>query len=80
MKKPDPYTATYEEIKAWCQTLPPMTNEETEEQAMCFAYGNLACSTNHKPTREAFASFCRDAGWADERFERWAKDREWWTR
>ena len=60
--------------------LPPMTGEKLEEQAMDFAYGNLAASTNHRPTRRAFAALARDRGWTEERFAEWAKKREWWER
>lgn len=58
--------------------LPPMTADEREEQSLCFAYGNLACTTNHKPHKSAFASLALDMGWSEERFAAWAADKEWW--
>lgn len=63
-------------------TLPPsyapMTADEREEQAMSFAYGNLACSTNHRPVRSAFEEMVRNRGkWTPERFKQWADQLEW---
>ena len=60
--------------------LPLMTEDQIQDQGMDFAYGNLACSTNHKPTREGFASLAKELGWTDERFAEWAAKREWWDR
>jgi hypothetical protein len=33
------------------EKLPPMTEDERNAQRLDFAYGNLACSANHKPVR-----------------------------
>jgi hypothetical protein len=54
----------------------------TDYQAQClsFAYGNLACTTNHKPTRSAFRKVALDLGVTEEEFEVWAREREWWER
>jgi hypothetical protein len=52
---------------------------DREAQAMDFAYGNLAASTNHMPTREAFAALAAKRGWSPEAFEVWAAGREWRT-
>lgn len=41
-----------DELLAACKTLPPPTAAERREQVISLAYGNLACSTNHKATRE----------------------------
>ncbi len=68
---------TLAELIKIARALPPMTREEVEEQAVCFAYGNLACTTNHKPVRAAFETMCLGRGWSKERFAAWAKDREW---
>jgi hypothetical protein len=68
-----------EELMALARRLPPMSPRAREEQALDFAYGNLAASTHHKPTREAFADLARARGWTDERFERWALGRAWRT-
>jgi hypothetical protein len=47
-------------------------NKDREEQAMSFAYNNLACSTNHKPQREAFEKLASERyGWSAERFQAW---------
>lgn len=59
---------------------PQMTPDERDVQALSFAYGNLACSTNHKPTRLAFAKLAKDMGWSFARFAEWADSREWWDR
>jgi len=59
--------------------LPPMTAEERALQALNFAYGNLACTTNHKPARGAFRRMTADLGWPEERFAQWADDKEWAT-
>lgn len=57
---------------------PPMTADERNEQALSFAYGNLACTTNHKPSRRAFRHIAIEKyGWSDERFEKWAEGKEW---
>lgn len=59
--------------------LPPMTRDQRDEQTLCFAYGNLACTTNHKPSRAAFRVIAmRDMKWDRERFEAWASTKEWW--
>lgn len=34
------------------RALPPMTDEQRREQRINFAWGNLACSTNHRVARE----------------------------
>lgn len=58
-----------------------MTRDQEEAQALDFAYGNLACSTNHRPMRAAFADVARDRyGWTDQRFAAWAAGKKWWTR
>jgi hypothetical protein len=70
---------TFEELLERVRSLPPMTDDQRAKQAMSFAYGNLACSTHHKPVRAAFAAVARRYGWSGERFERWAADKEWAT-
>lgn len=48
-----------------------------EAQALDFAYGNLAASTNHKPSRSAFAKLAAKRGWSLEEFETWATAYKW---
>jgi hypothetical protein len=68
--------------KAMCdiRKLPPPTEREKQIQRFSYAYGNLACSTNHKPTLAAFAAMAKSEGWTPEEFTDWAKDLEWWER
>jgi hypothetical protein len=54
-----------------------MTAEEYEMQAMDWAYGNLAASANHKPSRAAFSELAVERGWSQEQFNTWAEGREW---
>jgi hypothetical protein len=42
-----------------------------------FAYGNLACTTRHAPSREAFAKLAAKRGIPDLDFAAWAKDKRW---
>lgn len=58
--------------------LPPMTPRQQEEQSFSWSYGNLACTTNHKPTRAAFAKMAQNRGWTPDEFEAWALGLEWW--
>ena len=53
-----------EELLALIRGAPSPTPEQLEEQRFDFAYGNLAASTNHKPSRAAFESMAKDRGWA----------------
>lgn len=50
---------------------------EAELQKMDFAYGQLACSTNHKVFRHVFLGWAKEHGWTEEEFEAWAKDKRW---
>lgn len=68
---------TYEALKAIVNDLPPMSERSRRHQALDWAYGNLACSTNHKPQLDAFRKVALGNGWASEEFEEWAKTREW---
>lgn len=65
-----------ERIIAEARALPPMT-EEKKLQRLDFAYGNLACSTNHKPRYGAFKEVARTMGISRERFDEWALDKDW---
>jgi hypothetical protein len=76
LKVSDALEALLEKVRA----LPPMTPRQREEQALDWTYGNLACSTNHKPARLAFAKVALSRGWTPEGFEAWAADKEWWDR
>ena len=57
--------------------LPPMTPDEKFAQKLNFVYGNLACSTNHKPSRLAFAQLAQEYGWSFQKFAAWADGKEW---
>lgn len=57
--------------------LGPATVSASPEQRLDFAYGNLAASSNHRPTRAAFAYLAMMLGWTTERFDGWAAQREW---
>lgn len=59
------------------RNLPPMTRKQRRLQSLNWAYGNLACSTNHKPTRAAFAKLFRKDGFSYAEFAEWAADKEW---
>jgi hypothetical protein len=67
----------FAELLEKVRKLPPMTPDEKFAQRLDFAYGNLACSTNHKPTREAFAELAKGYGWSFQRFAVWAEGKEW---
>jgi hypothetical protein len=71
-------TPELEALLAKARAAPTMTPEQRDEQWMTFAYGNLACTTNHKPSRAAFAALARSKGWSRDRFVAWATDKEWW--
>ena len=66
---------------AEARALPPPSEDERQASALCFAYGTLACSTNHKPSLAAFWAIASEKyGWTKERFARWAAGRQWWER
>jgi hypothetical protein len=67
----------FDELLKKTKSLRPMTPREREEQAFSFAYGNLACSTNHKPTREAFRALALAHGWTEAEFDSWATGKDW---
>jgi hypothetical protein len=69
-----------EVLLAKVRMLPPMTPRQREEQALDWTYGNLACSTNHRPVRAAFETIAMQRGWTAEQFEQWAAGKEWWER
>ncbi len=54
-----------------------MTPTEKSLQALDFAYGNLACTTNHKPRRDVFRELARTRGISDEEFREWERDKVW---
>jgi hypothetical protein len=66
-----------QELAALMASLRPMTEEEAFAQKLDFVYGNLACTTNHKPSRAVFAKIAREHGWTHEQFEKWAEKRKW---
>lgn len=47
------------------------------DQALDFAYGNLATSTNHRPSRDAFARLAAARGMSATEFAAWAADKDW---
>jgi hypothetical protein len=69
----------WDELVARVRRFRDMTPREREEQAIDFAYGNLAASTHHRPTRRTFEILTQRRGWTAEQFEAWAKDKEWST-
>ena len=71
-------THRFRELAKRLAALPPMTPREQELQAMSFAYGNLACTTNHRPSRKAFKAIALERGWSEIEFEIWANERTWW--
>ncbi len=68
--------STYDKLRQLIETF-LQTPEQLEEQRFDFAYGNLAASTNHKPSRAAFESLAAERGWSIQRFSKWAEGREW---
>jgi hypothetical protein len=74
-------TAQYEdfdELVTRVRELPEPAKKQREAQTLCFAYGNLACSTNHKPSRAAFKQLALERyGWTKEEFDVWADQRRW---
>lgn len=54
-----------------------MTPDQQLEQSLDFAYGNLACTTNHRPSKEAFKTLAMERGMSETWFEVWASKREW---
>lgn len=69
--------AAFKDLLEKVRALPEMTPREREVQSFSFAYGNLACTTNHKPTLSAFMALAWKRGWTPAQFEEWAKDKEW---
>lgn len=55
-----------------------MSPAEAREQSLDFAYGQLAASTNHKPSRIAFKVVALERGMTEAEFDVWAAKREWW--
>lgn len=69
----------YQELKAKLASLPPPSEFDRQKQALDFAYGNLAASTNHRPSREAFKKLAKERyGWTDEQFDEFAAGRSGW--
>lgn len=71
----------YDRLKALLQqnlARHPISERERQEQALSFAYGNLACSRNHKPSRKAFVALAQSHyGWTAEEAEAWASTKKW---
>lgn len=66
------------ELLALLAALPPPTAIDRQKQALCFAYGNLAASEHHTPSRSAFSGLARERyGWSDATFDEWARGRTW---
>ncbi len=79
MSDPLDHDLDLDELMGQARALPPMTADQSVEQRLDFSYGNLACSTNHKPVKAAFAAISRRFGWSELRFERWAAGKQWRT-
>lgn len=74
---------TYEELKQkarayWDSLTAEQQAKHNKQQSLCWSYGNLACTTNHKPQRAAFLTTALARGWTEAEFDEWAKGREWW--
>lgn len=51
---------------------------EKQRQALSFALGNLATSTNHRPSRAAFVEYVQNKfGWTADEATAWADARKW---
>jgi hypothetical protein len=62
------------------EKLPPEDREKRRrDQLLSFAYGNLACSSNHKPQRAAFQTVALARGFTEAEFDAWADVRHWWN-
>lgn len=60
------------------KNIPPPTERHRQAQALSFAYGNLALSTNHQPSYEAFEKLAADRyGWTKDEFAIFAATRKW---
>jgi len=70
---------TLDELIAEVRTLPDMTPSERAIQRLDFVYGNLACSTNHKPTLEAFLTLASSMSIEVGAFNKWADAKKWWA-
>lgn len=78
-RKPEVLGAELEALMEKARKLPPPTKREREEQALCWTYGNMALTTNHKPNFGAFQLLARtEFAWTNAQFEEWAKGREWY--
>ncbi len=44
----------YRELAERIAAAPPLTERERHLQRLSFTYGNLACTTNHRPSKRAF--------------------------
>lgn len=77
--KPKEPKQLLQELLDRARQLPPATTEEQHERAMSFAYGNLAMTTKHKPSRAAFEKLAAYRyGWSAEKFKAWADQRNGW--
>lgn len=72
----------WKELMALMDRLPPPTPKELAWQAIEFAYGNLACSTNHKPRYKAFKEAAMPTltrhGVTEAEYREWAKTKKWY--
>lgn len=65
--------------KLW-EELPPKERERSRRsQLLSFSYGQLTCSTNHKPQRAAFQKVALSRGFTEAEFDAWADVRHWWN-
>jgi hypothetical protein len=50
----------------------PQTERQRQESTMSFAWGNLAVTSNHPPSKDVFRKIARERyGWTDEDFDAW---------
>jgi hypothetical protein len=69
----------YDDLKRRALLL-PMTDEQQAIQRLDFVYGNLACSSRHRPLREAFELLAEELRIPWGTFVSWADTKEWWKR
>lgn len=73
----DLYSERERIIREHLATLPPLTERERQIQRLSFTYGNLACTTNHKPSKSAFRRAALDTGVPEDVYDEWAARVAW---
>lgn len=55
----------------------PVSDRTRQMQRLSFAHGNLACSTNHKPSRKAFRAAALSTGTPEDVYDEWEATVTW---